>query len=294
METWRLADLHAYVDDCLETEQRQAFEKRMAQDPALARHAAAWRAQNSAIRAALDGEGARAFSISIVRHQNEVVSKGRRPAAISGRPSGEQLARSSLAAVADAARPSGKVGATHALRPPLSWRLALAVLSIGIACVWAPAATVVPAKGLGEADVAAFRAFARPGVAPVELATADRAESEAWLTTRLMHPVHLPATPSAVTLVGARIAPYPGAAAAFVAYRSQDRPLGLLVQSLDAPAPRAPQLVAADGGYAAVWTWRGEGFALVGDLDAEVLLKIATDFFDPPGEAAQAMPERGW
>jgi anti-sigma factor RsiW len=294
METWRLADLHAYVDDCLETEQRQAFEKRMAQDPALARHAAAWRAQNSAIRAALDGEGARAFSISIVRHQNEVVSKGRRPAAISGRPSGEQLARSSLAAVADAARPSGKVGATHALRPPLSWRLALAVLSIGIACVWAPAATVVPAKGLGEADVAAFRAFARPGVAPVELATADRAESEAWLTTRLMHPVHLPATPSAVTLVGARIAPYPGAAAAFVAYRSQDRPLGLLVQSLDAPAPRAPQLVAADGGYAAVWTWRGEGFALVGDLDVEVLLKIATDFFDSPGEAAQAMPERGW
>jgi anti-sigma factor RsiW len=294
METWRLADLHAYVDDCLETEQRQAFEKRMAQDPALARHAAAWRAQNSAIRAALDGEGARAFSISIVRHQNEVVSKGRRPAAISGRPSGEQLARSSLAAVADAARPSGKVGATHALRPPLSWRLALAVLSIGIACVWAPAATVVPAKGLGEADVAAFRAFARPGVAPVELPTADRAESEAWLTTRLMHPVHLPATPSAVTLVGARIAPYPGAAAAFVAYRSQDRPLGLLVQSLDAPAPRAPQLVAADGGYAAVWTWRGEGFALVGDLDAEVLLKIATDFFDSPGEAAQAMPERGW
>jgi anti-sigma factor RsiW len=294
METWRLADLHAYVDDCLEPEERQAFEKRMAQDPALARRAAAWRAQNGAIRAALDGEGAKAFSISIVRHQNEVVSKGRRSATAGGRPSCEQPARSSLAAVADAARPSARVDAPGALRPPLLWRLALAVLSIGLAWVWAPAATVVPAKGLGEADVAAFRAFARPGVAPVELATGDRTESEAWLTTRLMHPVYLPATPSAIRLVGARIAPYPGAAAAFLVYRSQDRPVGLLVQSLDAPAPRAPQLLAADGGYAAVWTWRGEGFALVGDLDTTSLLKIATDFFDRPVEAAQAMPERGW
>ncbi len=26
METWRLADLHAYVDDCLEPDERQAFE----------------------------------------------------------------------------------------------------------------------------------------------------------------------------------------------------------------------------------------------------------------------------
>ena len=50
----------------------------------------------------------------------------------------------------------------------------------------------------------------------------------------------------------------------------------------------------ADGSTAAVWTWRGQGFALVGDLDAASLLKIATDFFDPPVEAAQTAPERGW
>ena len=293
MEASRLADLHAYVDDCLEPDERQTFEKQMAQDPSLARRAAAWRAQNTAIRAALDGEGARAFSISVVRHQNDGLSRGRRPVVAGGRPSGEPPARSSLAAVADATRSSAKLGASGALRPWLLWRLALAALSIGLACVWAPAATVVPAKGLGEADVAAFRAFARPGVAPVELATRDRAESEAWLTTRLMRPVYLPATPSAVTLVGARIAPYPGAAAAFLLYRSQERPLGLLVQSLDAPAMQAPELLAADGGYAAVWTWRGEGFALVGDFDASSLLKIATAFFDQPVEAAQAMPERG-
>lgn len=176
METLRLADLHAYVDDCLEPDERLMFENRMAQDPALARRAAAWRAQNNAICAALDGEGARAFSISIVRQQNEVPSKGRRAATVGARPSGEQPARPSLTAVVDAARPSLTVGASSALRRSLLRRLALAILPVGLACVWAPAATVVPVKGLGEADVAAFRAFARPGVAPVELATGDKTE----------------------------------------------------------------------------------------------------------------------
>src|SRR6185437_16320332 len=191
MEARRLADLHAYVDDCLDPGERQAFEARMAQDPALARRAALWRAQNSAIRAAFDGEGARAFPIAAVRGEAEILIKGRRPAAAGGRPSGEQPARSAGPALADAWHSPAKA-APGALRPSLLWRLALAALSVCLACVWAPAVAVVPAKGLAEAGVAAFRAFVRPGVAPVELATGDRAEAEAWLRTRLMHPVALP------------------------------------------------------------------------------------------------------
>ncbi|HEY6732692.1 MAG TPA: hypothetical protein VI256_02680, partial [Roseiarcus sp.] len=99
---------------------------------------------------------------------------------------------------------------------------------------------------------------------------------------------------STLRLIGARIAPYPAASAAFLVYKTQDRLLGLLVQSLDAPRATAPQLLAADGGAAAIWTWRGQGLALVGDLDGAALLKIAPDFADPPAESAQAMPERGW
>ena len=167
-------------------------------------------------------------------------------------------------------------------------------MSFCLAFVWAPAATVVPGERLGEAGVAAFQAFARPGVEPVEFATSDAAEAQAWLTTRLRRPVYLPATPSALKLIGARIAPYPAASAAFLVYRSQDRLVGLLVQSLDAPPTTAPQRLAADGGAAAIWTWRGQGLALVGDLDGAALLKIAADFADPPAEAAQPMPERGW
>jgi anti-sigma factor RsiW len=294
MEAGRLADLHAYVDDCLEPDERLAFEQQMAQDPAIARRAALWRAQNSAIRAAFDGEGARAFPISIVHPQNETFGRAARSGAAGAKPSGEQMPRATLSAVAQTGRPLAKVSAGDAFRPWLEWRLGLAVLSVCLAFVWAPAATVVPDERLGEAGVAAFQAFARPGVEPVEFATSDAAEAQAWLTTRLRRPVYLPATPSALKLIGARIAPYPAASAAFLVYKAQDRAIGLLVQSLDAPPTTAPQRLAANGGAAAIWTWRGQGLALVGDLDGAALLKIAADFADPPAEAAQPMPERGW
>jgi anti-sigma factor RsiW len=292
MEAWRLADLHAYVDDCLEPDDRLAFEKRMTEDPALARRARMWRAQNNAIRSAFDVEGPRAFSISVVRHQNEAPGNGRRPASIAAGPDREQLSRSSSPALEDASRIVARVSAASAFRPFPFWRLGLAAAFVCMVCIWSPAAPVVPAKGLGEAAVAAFRAFVRPGVAPIEF-TGDSGQSQEWLTTRLLHPVYLPATPSAIDLVGARIAPYPGSPAAFLIYNSKERYAGLLVQSLDAPMTTAPVLLAADGRNAVIWTWRGQGFALVGDLDAPSLLKIAKDLFDPPGEAVQRLPERG-
>jgi anti-sigma factor RsiW len=278
METWRLADLHAYVDDCLEPDERRALEKQMEEDAALARRAALWRAQNSAIRSAFDGEGARAFSI--VR-QNGNQGVGRRPAS-PGKTPREQPPRPATPGAQTVARLAPKTSAPRAFRTPLSLRLGLAALSICLSCVWAPGRPVVPDTGLGAAGVAAFRTFARPGEGAVEFATSDTAESQEWLTARLFRPVYLPRTPATVSMVGSRIAPSSGAAAAFLVYQSEQRLIGLLVQSLDAPSTRAPELLQAGGRYAAVWTWGGQGFALVGDLDAASLLKIATDFFDPP------------
>jgi anti-sigma factor RsiW len=290
MEASRVADLHAYVDDCLEPEARLAFETQMAQDPALARQALQWRAQNSAIRAAFDGEGARAFSISVVRPQNETFGRAKRAPAAGGKPFSEQP---SPLTIIEAARFSAKAAAPGAFRRPLLWRSGLAALSLFLACVWAPAATIVPAERLAEAGVAAFQAFARPGVEPVEFATSDGSAAEAWLTARLAHPVALPASPAAIRLIGVRIAPYPGAPAAFLIYKSPEGALGLLIRSLDSPDTTAPQLMTADGHTAAVWTERGQGLALVGDPDAASLLRISTQFSGPPVEA-QAMPERGW
>jgi anti-sigma factor RsiW len=293
MEASRLADLHAYVDDCLGADERLAFEKQMAEDPMLARRAAMWRAQNSAIRSAFDGDGPKAFSISIVRHQSEISGKGRRPASAGARPSRELPSRSLLSNLDDVWRIEANVGAVGAFRTLPPRRLGLAVLFVCLICVYAPAAHVFPATALGEAAAGAFRAFVRPGVAPVEFATGDSGESQDWLTSRLLRPLYLPAPPATVTLIGARIAPYPGAPAAFLVYAAQEGPVGLLVRPLDAPVTKAPELLAADGRNAAVWTWRGQGFALVGDLDAPSLLKIARDLFEPSAGPAQAIPDRG-
>jgi anti-sigma factor RsiW len=293
MEIWRLADLHAYVDDCMEPDERRAFERQMADDPALARRIAVWRAQNSAIRSAFDGEGARAFPISIAHHGNENLGKGRRPASAGGRTLREQATQPSSPGIARASRHTAKTAAPAAFRTSPAWRLALAAVSVCLICIWSPSRPLIPAEGLGEAGVAAFRAFARPSVGPIEFATSDTAESQDWLTTRLSRPVYLPAAPAGVDLVGARIAPSPAGPAAFLVYRSEQRLVGLLVLSLDAPITGAPEVLPVDGRYAAVWTWGGQGFALVGDLEAASLLKTATGFFGSPIEAVQTMPERG-
>ena len=123
------------------------------------------------------------------------VIRTRRSAGLDGRlrSAANRLAMSrrtlSSPTIADASRFSAKAAAPAAFRPSLPWRLGLAALSVCLAFVWAPAATVAPAKELGEAGVAAFQAFARPGVEPVEFATSDRTEAATWLTARLTHPV---------------------------------------------------------------------------------------------------------
>ena len=202
MEARRLADLHAYVDDCLEPDERLAFEQQMAQDPALGAPRRAWRAQNSAIRAAFDGEGARAFSISLVRHQNEVLARADGRPRSAAKPSGEQPARFGIE------RRRGRARDLRRRSRASSRASAVAVMAAGPrGVVRRPClrSGLRPRPSSPPKDLArpALRLSAHspvPALAPVEFATGDRTESEAWLTTRLMHPVYLPATPSALKL----------------------------------------------------------------------------------------------
>lgn len=287
-EVRRLADLHAYVDDCLEPEEREAFEKLLAEDPPLARRAQQWRGQNGAIRAAFDGEGHHAFSISLIRHHGELPARTRRASPAGGRPPSETLARLSVAPMP----PDAGRARLPNLRTAL--RFGLAGAALVVACAWSFGGAPAPATKLGEAGVAAFRAFARPDVAAVEVAAADRAEAQTWLSARLARPVYLPQTPASLRLVGARLTPAPGASAGFAVYRSDAGLVGLLAQALDAPATQPPELVTADGRNAVVWASGGQGYAVTGDLDAAALMGIARSFFDLPAPGGnQPAPERG-
>jgi anti-sigma factor RsiW len=292
MEGWRLADLHAYVDDCLEPGERRAFEAQMAATPALSRRAAQWQAQNKAIRAAFDEEGAGVFSIDLGRQANERVGKGRRAASPDvGLACAPPACRSH--AVREGVPQIGiQTGALNANRLRLAWRLRPLALSACLifASAFGPAS---PLNRLGEAGVAAFGAFALPGGPPLEFATRDPRIAQKWLMDRLAWPVRLPPPPSNVGLVGVRIAPASRSAAAFLVYETGRSRLGLLVQTLDAPPRTAPEVIELDGSIAAVWTGAGQVFVLVGDLDAPSLRALATAFFNAAYELGPPVPERG-
>jgi anti-sigma factor RsiW len=292
-EAWRLADLHGYVDGCLEPGERSVFEAQMAADPALARRAAVWREQNNAIRSAFDCEGARAFPISLGRQANENNGKRRRPAPISERPPRDPAAGPFAVGGSGAVEFPSRAGSTRGFWPSFARSLALAALSACLVCLWPPAEPIGSGARFGEAGVAAFRAFGRPTGESPEFETRDLAELEKQIDLRLSRPVYLPRSPSAIRMVDARIAPAPGAAGAFLVYEAERSRIGLLIQPLDAPSTRAPDVRLADGRYVVTWTRAGQGYALVGDVEAASLLKLATDFFDAPAEAAQFMPERG-
>ena len=292
MEAGRLAKLHAYVDDCLTPDERRAFEQEMAGDLRLARRAASWRGQNVAIRSAFDLEGARAFSISLVRQANDSTGRGQRPAADGQRHQREPAIRLSPPSPASASRSAPKRFRPVQVRPLSLARFGLAALALLLLCLWAPSETVGQASRLARAGIATFRTFLSSGGGPVEFAATDIELAQKWLTTRLSRPIFLPGTPAGIGLVGARIAPSLDGAAAFLVYRTDESTVGLLVQPLNSSASSAPELLQSGDRYAAVWISGGQEFCLVGDMAAASLLELAEDFFDPSGPP-QDIPERG-
>ena len=178
----RAANLHAYVDDCLEPDECLAFETQIAQNP-LARRAAQWRAQN-AIRAASTAR-ARDLSISVVRHQNDV--RQQTLAAAGGKP--PRTADATAVAHDRPRRTPKKVAAPYALQRSFLRRL-------GFAALPRPLLLVAGRDRRPGVDLRGrrrgFFGLARPGVEPVEFATSDGTAAQSWLTTRLNHPVDIP------------------------------------------------------------------------------------------------------
>ena len=243
MEAWRIADLHAYVDDCLEPDERLAFEHEMA-------------------RGSGAGAPRRGVARAKQRDPRRLRRRGRESLFDQPRSPPERAFRQGQTAGGgrrqSAFRASGAIFIAHDCGRLAIFGEGRCAPRISSVALMAPRASrrwpsALPSFGLRPRPSSRRKDWQRPALRlsrhspvralqPVEFATGDRTEAQAWLTPRLMHPVHLPATPSAVRLLGARIAPYPGAPAAFLRLQNRkSRLVGLLVQSLDAPATRAPR-----------------------------------------------------
>ena len=243
MEAWRLADLHAYVDDCLEPDERLAFETRWRRIPR-------WRA------APHSGERKTApfARPSTARAQKPFRSASfatrTRPGRGRRRPRSAADRRSAGAIVID--RDCGRPRSSAEAGSPTRFGRR----SYG---AWASrrCPSVLPAFGLRPRSSSPPNNSERPalrlsgirpsGVEPVEFATSDRTEAEAWLTTRLRTPS---TSPRPLRRQADRSADrsLPRRAGRVSALQVPRRPLGLLIQSLDAPQATAPRLLGADGG----------------------------------------------
>lgn len=223
----------AYVDDCLAPEERRAFERRMAADPALAARIEQWRRQNEAIRQAFAdtalAEGAAPAPATIPpplrrdfgrRRQSpfDADAQGRSLARAGAPPQSHEIARSA---------PSRRLP-----------RPGFVLFAAALVLAWSAA----PAPRDASADLAgaafsAFRTFADGDA--LEFATTETAALETWLRRRLGGWLALPDLGAAgFTLVGGRVISGAEGPAAFALYRDRaGARLGLTVESGEAAAP---------------------------------------------------------
>jgi len=291
MEERPQADLHAFVDECLEPARRHAFEAQMAANPALARRAVEWRAQNNAIRMAFGGETIGASSLDLTRRAAGKSGRRSRTPSLDARLIDDEPGFRAGGA-AEAARTPDRTGPLQGAGFRLARGLGAIAISLVLVCASATGVRA-PSSGLAEAGMAAFAAFALPGGRPVEFATGDPRVAEEWLRGRLARPVRLPSTPAGLGLVGAWVTPASHSAAAFLVYETGRSSVGLLVQRLDAPSPAAPIVAATGALRVALWTDADQGFAVVGGPDEPSFSAIATALYRAPYEESPPAPDRG-
>jgi len=246
------SDLHAYADRQLPPEQIAAVEAALAREPTLAARVADIRAQNAALRDALDP--------------------------LLAEPIPQRLLDAACPPTAGAATARGD-GARH-------WRMPLfaaaASLVLGIALGWFGRDALIERAGTPTtfAREAAFAhaLYAADARRPVEVWAAEEKGLVTWLTKRLGTPVHAPDLNSlGYALVGGRLVAGNERPTGLFMYENADKQrLTLQVRKQPPGTPETAFRYAVENGIG-VFYWVDEqcGYALSGNIDRAQLLSVA-------------------
>jgi len=242
-------DLHAYADGQLPPARVSAFEAALAANPELSAQVAAIRAQNDALRSALD--------------------------AVLAEPIPPALLRA-------ASPPSRLGGVLPVARRHRAWLAAAASLAIGIAVGWFGRTLDVERQGTPVTfprEAAYTHALYAADVnRPVEVWANEEKRLVTWLTKRLGHPVHAPDLNAlGYTLVGGRLVAGNRKPTAMFMYENPDRQrLSLQVRWQDRHASDTAFRYAVEDGVG-VFYWIDDNcsYAISGSVDRAQLLALA-------------------
>lgn len=238
-------DLHAFVDDRLDSGRLETVRAYLASNPAEAARVAAFAADRDRLRAAF------------------------RPLADAPIPSHLDVRR----IIEDRRRRRGW------------WRLpaaAAAALVVGIGGGWQlrgtpPAQNGVAALAREAADN--YRVYAYDTVRPVEIGAAEQARLVSWVSSRLQRPVTAPdLTRAGFRLLGGRLVTTPhGPAAMFLYDGAGGQRLAVVIRPM-AVETQTRMSEHADGGLGGVaWADDGLGYSLVGAASARELHPLADE-----------------
>jgi len=259
------AEALAYVDDCLDSAARSAFEARLISDPELRREVSLWESQNRAIRAAFGAPPRGSLDVGCASNLNVArrADEAARPAAQTGFRACESGRRAPAARVASPRRRQVRTSGAGRLLAGAA-ALVLAALYVG-----PPTAGLQPPPALIAAGAAAARALADQ---PVEFA-ADPSTLAARLGPRLGL---APPVASGLRLVGARLAPGSQTTAALYLYENaRSERVALMAEPLDETSAAPVRRADADGVSLAAWTGAGYGFVAAAPDEVDVAALVA-------------------
>jgi len=240
--------LHAYADRLLPAEEAAAVEAALAREPTLAARVADIRAQNAALRDALD-------PMLAERIPERLLDAARRPAAARGMGAGRWRAPVFAAA---------------------------ATLVVGVALGWFGRDALIERAGtpttFARQAAYAHALYAADPRRPVEVWAAEEKGLVTWLTKRLGFPVRAPDLNSVGwALVGGRLVAGNEKPTGLFMYENADKERLTLQVRRQAPGTSETAFRYAVENGIGVFYWIGEdcGYALSGNIDRAQLLAVA-------------------